>query len=553
MRYLSNSLALLAGLVESSDPSHHHHKHLNVLMIIIDDLRADFFGAYNEREGAAILTPHLDNLAKQPGSTLFSKAYCQYALCSPSRISFLTGMRPDTTRVYDLKQRLRTHLPKAVSLPQHFRENGYFSKGVGKTWHRGHVDELSWSVEQPWVDRPHYALPNYKDAFKLRAQNMQEGKNKRLKPQLGPVIEVYDSEMHRDDVYTDGIIAHAAVAALKEAKSHLIASGHDKKKAFLVAVGFMKPHLPWCAPKRYWDAVNLTSVPFLLDVISGVTAKRNPLRAVPPGNELATYHFNHKILQSTEGQQELRRAYAACVHYVDAQVGVILTALNELGLQETTAVVFFSDHGYKLGEHGSWTKGTNLEEDTRVPLLFHTPLQFFSDQRRPPLRRLQATSISSIMFENSVVELVDVFPTLIDLCGLTPLPIGSQVLEGASLTPLLLDHSELGTNNKRRYHRLSRHKARHHQESNKVNDNSLIPKREKDYGCGAAFSQVLSGKIMRYSLRYSCEGEAVRYDVVGHQRSGYRLRFGWNLQQGRSPMIREKTLRKLASTPLGHL
>jgi hypothetical protein len=194
-----------------------------------------------------------------------------------------------------------------------------------------------------------------------------------------------------------------------------------------------------------------------------------------------------------------------------------------LGLQETTAVVFFSDHGYKLGEHGSWTKGTNLEEDTRVPLLFHTPLQFFSDQRRPPLRRLQATSISSIMFENSVVELVDVFLTLIDLCGLTPLPIGSQVLEGASLTPLLLDHSELGTNNKRRYHRLSRHKARHHQESNKVNDNSLIPKREKDYGCGAAFSQVLSGKIMGYSLRYSCEGEGVRHDVVGHHRSGYRL------------------------------
>ena len=522
-------LSLLARMAGSTESSSHHHrkqKHLNVLMLIIDDLRADYLGAYNERDGAAALTPNLDSLAKQSGSTLFSKAYCQYALCSPSRMSFLTGVRPDTTRVYDLKQRLRTHLPNAISLPQHFHENGYFTKGIGKVWHRGHVDELSWSVEQPWVDRPHYALPRNLDALKLRAQNMHESKNRRLKPQLGPLIEVDDTVGQRDDVYTDGAIAHAAVAALQEAKSHLIASGDEKKKGFFVAVGFMKPHLPWCVPKRYWDAVNVSTVPFLTDTVSSAPSKRSPTRAVPiPGNELATYHFNHKDLKSFTGMQELRRAYAACVHFVDAQVGIVLSALNGLGLQESTAIVFLSDHGYKLGEHGSWTKGTNVEEDTRVPLLFHIPKWYISGHQHSsyqhPLASTEANP--SAVLDDSVVELVDLFPTLIDICRLSSLPTGSQTLEGKSLFPSLSRPLELEGRMKRRPQpALSAHEEQIFVGAQK----SKVPyavMHDIDQNCGVAFSQVLSGKFMGYSVRRSCVREASRKSTTEHYRSGHRL------------------------------
>ena len=528
MQSLFVVFSFFARIVGSTEPSRHQNnvKHLNVLMIVIDDLRADFLGAYNEREGAATLTQNLDSLAKRRGSTLFSKAYCQYALCSPSRMSFLTGVRPDTTRVYDLKQRLRAHLPKAVSIPQHFRENGYFTKGIGKIWHRGHVDELSWSVEQPWVDRPHYALPRNLDALKLRAQNMHESKNHRLKPQLGPLIEIDDTVGQRGDVYTDGAIALATVAALKEAKYHLT-SEDSQKKGFFVAVGFMKPHLPWCVPKRYWDAVNVSTVPFLTDTVSSAPSKRSPPRAAPiPGNELATYHFNHQDLKSLKGIQKLRRAYAACVHYVDAQVGIVLSALNDLGLQESTAIVFLSDHGYKLGEHGSWTKGTNVEEDTRVPLLCHIPTRYVSEQRRLTHERSSSTLVSNSLavLDESVVELVDLFPTLIDLCGLSPLPKGSQALEGNSLFSTSVEPFVLQENAERRLQTVS--SGLQSQTRNEAHTRTEIPfalERDVDKRCGAAFSQILSGKFMGYSIRHSCLVGASRRRITGQRRSGHRL------------------------------
>lgn len=569
------SFPIILGSELDTALSHTSH-HRNVLMIIIDDLRADHFGSYNERDGATKLTPHMDKLAGEIGSTLFSKAYCQYALCSPSRMSFLTGTRPDTTSVYDLHTKLRTNLPNAISILQHFRENFYFTKGIGKIWHRNHNDPLSWSVEQPWIQRPHYALPlNMKNA-QIRHDEMMKGlkeididrTKRRITPPVGPIIELYDIEPQLDNIYSDGVITLATIKSLEEAKYKLMNKiDHNEKdynnnndknnhndnindnndrdndknntstgsfyKGFFISAGYMKPHLPWCLPKHYYDDVNTSSVPFLSELYDKKSIRcsipnNSPSKTIDiPGTEMNMYIKKKDIFRNNDGMLNMRRAYAACVLYIDKQIGLLMKSLVDLNLKESTLVVIMSDHGFKLGEHGSWTKGSVFEEDTRVPLLFNIPPSFIHSHiqqhshhsphnqhsnhnnhdnqhshSQHDHRHLGDEDSLDVVRHESIVELVDVFPTLIELCDLPPLPIGGQKLDGKSLAPLLLN--DIG--------------KRSSGTSDSV-DSEV---------CRGAFSQTLYGGVMGYSMRIlDCSHETSmnsdKSKRIHHGRSGYRL------------------------------
>ncbi|MEX2315572.1 MAG: sulfatase, partial [Pirellulales bacterium] len=361
----------------------------NVLFIAVDDLRVEL-GCYRN---SIVKSPNIDRLAAR--GTLFTRAYCQQAVCNPSRASLLTGLRPDTIRVWDLPTHFRQNRPGVVTLPQLFKQNGYHSQCIGKIFHNGRQDAykgdpLSWSVpavmhyanhgtDQAKVDGP--APPNLSSV---------------------PKTEIRDVP---DDAYFDGRIAEKAVAAL----------GELKDRPFFLAVGFWKPHSPFNAPKRYWDLYRRSHI-------------KPPEHPQPPIDvPQIAMHDSREILgafsdrpggrPTAEETLALRHGYYAATSYVDAQIGKVLDALDRLNLRDKTIVVFWSDHGYHLGEHALWAKTSNFELDARVPLIIAAP-------DRPGGRRCDA-----------LVELLDLYPTLADLCGLKP----PDDLEGKSLRPLLDD------------------------------------------------------------------------------------------------------------------
>lgn len=355
----------------------------NVLFIAVDDLRTNL-GCYGD---PIAITPNLDRLARQ--GTLFERAYTQIAVCNPSRASLLTGCRPDTLAVWDLKTNFRKASPDRVTLPQYFKNHGYFALSFGKIFHggKGMTDPTSWSVpEELYVGR--------KDEYQ-NAANQDPGKNAAMEFEDLP-----------DERYPDTWIAQAAIDFLKKGKTG--------DEPFFLAVGFRKPHLPFVAPKRYWDLyakVNFSTIPQI-----------EPPQKVPP----IALHNSPEIRGYTDipdvgpidGQQaaELRRGYYAASTYVDAQIGRVLDALRETGLDKNTIIVFWADHGYHLGEQGLWSKTTNFELDTHVPLIIAAPGQKAVGARVP-----------------KPVELLDVYPTVVALAGL-PTPAG---LEGVSLAGVL--------------------------------------------------------------------------------------------------------------------
>lgn len=359
---------------------------LNVVFIAIDDLRPAL-GCYGD---PAAITPNIDRLAAR--GVLFEQAHCQQAVCSPSRLSLLTGLRPDTIQVWDLDTHFRQAKPGAVTLPQHFKNHGYLTRSIGKIYHgsgKPAKDPPSWSMP-PLFDheRDHhtrYALPDNRAGTGL----------KRASTEAADVP---------DDTYLDGLVCEAALTALDEHQ----ASGQP----FFLAVGFRKPHLPFCAPKRYWDLHDRTRIP----------PPANP--AHPDGApELATRSWQElegyldipdSGTLSAEKAAELRHGYHACVTYIDALVGRLLDRLDHLDLTRQTIICLWGDHGFHLGEQGLWTKANNYELSTRVPLILAAP-------GLAPART------------RSLVELVDVYPTLAGLAGL-PAPEG---LEGISFEPLL--------------------------------------------------------------------------------------------------------------------
>jgi iduronate 2-sulfatase len=359
----------------------------SVLFIAADDLRTDL-GCYGD---PLARTPHIDRLAAR--GTVFEAAYCQQAVCNPSRASLLTGRRPDTLRIWDLPTHFRTRDPDLVTLPQHFMRQGYHAENIGKIFHNWKQsiegDPASWSVP---------AVMHFGNHGSDRP--LVEGA---IPPDLAasPRCEMRDVP---DEAYFDGRIAARAVEALREAAR--------RDAPFFLAVGFWKPHAPFNAPKRYWDMHDPTVIP----------PPRHP--EWPQDAPRIAWHDSREILRDAKkglaaGQaRTIRHGYLAATSYLDAQVGRVLDELEHLGLAERTIVVLWSDHGYHLGEQSLWAKTSNFELDARVPLVIVAPGVGTAGGRVA-----------------APVELLDLYPTLVELAGL-PMPEG---LEGESLMPLLLD------------------------------------------------------------------------------------------------------------------
>ncbi|MCP4849610.1 MAG: sulfatase [Verrucomicrobiaceae bacterium] len=361
---------------------------LNVLFIAIDDLRP-LLGCYGDK---IAITPNIDRLAER--GIVFNHAYCQQAVCGPSRLSLMTGRRPDTTRVWDLSTHFREALPNVVTLPQHFRNHGYLTRSIGKIYHGGgrpSRDDLSWSVAAQYAE--------VRDP-KLRYASADNLKGKGLKRSAAESVEVADNG------YIDGIVCDSSRAALKELRK--------EEKPFFLAVGFRKPHLPFCAPKKYWDLYPREDIPL---PVSKSHPKQAPELAVRSWKELEGYSdISSEEKITIEQMQELRHGYYACISYVDALIGRLFDELRKTKLEENTVVCLWGDHGYHLGEQGLWTKANNYELSTRVPLILSVP-----GQENPGSRT------------DALVELVDIYPTLVDACGLGAV----RGLEGTSLMPLL--------------------------------------------------------------------------------------------------------------------
>jgi len=360
----------------------------NVLFIAVDDLRPEL-GCYGAK---TILSPNIDRIAKQ-GMT-FLRAYCQQAVCSPSRTSLMLGARPDSTQVWDLVTHFRVAMPEAVTVAQHFKQNGYFVQGLGKIFHPGYDDPRSWSVPWRTANAPTYA------ALKTAAVLDEDAKTK---SKNGPAFESADVA---DEFYKDGQVAALAVDALRDLAK--------KPEPFFLAVGFAKPHLPFVSPKKYWDLYDPAKIEL---APNPYRPKDAPEYALTNSGELRNYHG-----MPAEGPvpdnlaRKLKHGYYAAASYTDAQIGKLLDELDRLDLRKNTIIVLWGDHGWKLGEHGEWCKHSNVENDTNAPLLFSAPGMKQVGQKTKAL-----------------VEFVDIYPTLSELAGL-PLPAH---LEGTSFKPLL--------------------------------------------------------------------------------------------------------------------
>lgn len=381
----------------------------NVLFIAVDDMRCEL-GCYGTSH---VLSPNLDRLAAS--GVLFEHAYCQQAVCNPSRASLMTGLRPDTTRVWDLNSNFRRNLPDAVTIPQYFRQHGYRAVAYGKIFHNTFPDDVSW--DEPTHNAEgvvSYSSANQRRLADYRAKLKAEGKDEAAITRVrGPATEIQDQP---DDKNYDGRQTTDAIEKMRA----LSAGGSP----FFLAVGYIRPHLPFITPKKYWDLYDRAKIPLARNgfMPRGAPAVAFGDRSLGGFYELRVY-MDYADAPSPflrpldEAQQrELKHGYYASVSFIDAQVGRLLDALDEMSLAKNTIVVLWSDHGWKLGEHGGWCKQTNYETDTHAPLMIRSPGAKANGQAC-----------------GALVEFVDIYPTLCDLAGL---PVPSQ-LQGKSLAPLL--------------------------------------------------------------------------------------------------------------------
>jgi iduronate 2-sulfatase len=381
----------------------------NVLFIAIDDLRPEL-RCYGREH---IHSPNMDRLAA--GGVLFSRAYCQYPVCNASRASLLTGLRPESTGVFDNATHFRKQAPDVVTLPQHFKEHGYITQALGKLYHgafekayvgRSLDDPRSWSGTN-WYGSPQYyfspqgikvAREVYGTKFHKSGSELNDWKTEFVQ---GLATEAPNVE---DSVLYDGAMTDRAIQVLSE----------FGEKPFFLAVGYLKPHLPFVAPKKYWDLYDRASLQLPTPEIPPRDA---PSVALHGNSELHMQYTNMRSEPLSEEQtRELLHGYYACVSYVDAQIGRLLGELDRRGLRESTIIVLWGDHGYHLGEQSLWGKLTNFELAARVPLIVSTPNG----------KGIGAKS-------SALVELVDIYPSL---CELADLPLPSH-LEGTSFVPLL--------------------------------------------------------------------------------------------------------------------
>ena len=397
----------------SSTPHSQKQNLKNVLFIGIDDLRPEL-GTYGSK---VTKSPNIDKLASQ--SIVFERAYCQVAVCSPSRASLLTGRRPDTNHVWRIaSDEYWRDYTNATTIPQYFKENGYVSIGMGKIFHpgapSGNDDKAySWSL-------PYYHAPTVPGNHKI-----------------------WESfEGYSDDQLQDGKIADNAVKILNEIKQNK-SSGDNRP--FFVAVGFHKPHVPWYAPSKYYDLyppaedIELPSNPEVPESFPPVArAVITPFINFPDVKQfypnltkcftdVQASFYGKECRIPGDYTRVLRRAYYACVSYTDTLVGKVVNELESIGLANDTIIVLWADHGYQLGEHNHWEKHTNFEDATHVPFMIRVPGVTDDGSRT-----------------DAFVELVDIFPSITELAGIPVPPMCSEgsnkplaCVEGTSITPLL--------------------------------------------------------------------------------------------------------------------
>lgn len=365
-------------------------KKFNVLFISVDDMNNDL-GCYGH---PLVKSPNIDRLAAR--GVRFDRAYCQFPLCSPSRSSVLTGLRPDATRVFDLKYHFRQGLPDVVTLPQMFMKNGYYVARVGKMYHYGNPGDIGTAGLDDRVSWKERLNPAGRDKTALEPDIM----NHTPKRGLGSSMSFLADPTGTDLEHTDGKVAAQAIALMEK----------HKNEPFFIGAGFYKPHCPYVTPKKYFDLYRMEDI--TLPPITTNTPKDYPTLA------LSGYKPWPYVGATPDQARECKRAYYAAISFVDAQIGRLLDAVDRLGLRDNTVIVFWSDHGYHLGEHGLWFKQSCFEEAARVPLIISVPGFKSAGQASPRM-----------------AELVGLYPTLAEVTGLTP-PAG---LQGFSLRPLLLN------------------------------------------------------------------------------------------------------------------
>lgn len=373
---------------------------LNVLFIAVDDLRPELacYGAKHMH------TPRIDALAAS--GLRFDRAYCQVSVCNPSRNSVLSGLRPTSTGIFANNKFLRPTLPDVVTLPQHFKNHGYYSVSLGKIFHHSEKepgdDPRSWSEPAWYHGKPyeHWFAPE-SAAYLQKLKKLPKAEQPRL-IRAAP-FEAADAP---EEGYPDAQTATQAMATL----------GRLKDRPFFLGVGFVKPHLPLTAPRKYWDLYPADSIRLPENYRLAAGAPKPTLDEIYELRSYGTVPAKGPVDDAMA--LNLIRGYRACVSLLDTQVGRVLDELDRLELTDRTIVVLWGDHGYHLGEQGYFTKMTNFESATRVPLIVRVPGRKSAGSASPAL-----------------VELVDLYPTLAELCGL-PL---SGALEGKSFVPLLDD------------------------------------------------------------------------------------------------------------------
>lgn len=409
--FIAGSLAF-PFIVNASEGEEVVTRKKNVLMILVDDLKPTL-GCYGDE---VAISPNIDRLSKL--GVTFNNAYCNQSVSVASRYNLLTGARSTTSGLYNFGKQMRDVYPDAKTLPQYFMNAGYSTEAIGKVFHVGHGntnDDASWTRPHVHDKLIEYLVPESTNRQLTREEAYFEN-TKMYFPDLPPNHELprgwaWESPDVLDDAYADGRMANQAISRLREIKN-------NPEQPFFMALGFVRPHLPFSAPKKYWDMYDADNLPmpqYVKDAEGApkVATKRggeiDQFIPIEPGEYVYTDSITRKLIHG----------YYASVSYMDAQLGRVLDELERLDMLDNTIIVLWGDHGWHLGDHGYWTKHTNYEQANRIPLIIVDP-----------------NSENKGEIASQLAETVDIYPTLIDLADLELQDI-PQPIDGLSLSPVL--------------------------------------------------------------------------------------------------------------------